>query len=241
MKARILPLDSDEHRHAQELLPWFVNGTLEGDEAARVAAHVGACSRCLLDADEQARLRSAGAEVAPLGEVDRGWARLRARIEADAAELAEGPLMPTAARGTAAPAPRWLPGAEPAVMPPIRGRAPQRWWRAALPLAVSLQAVVILVLATALVTLLPRSEPYRAMGVAPDAAEPNALVVFSGDATNAQIAAALHAVDAHIVGGPTVTGAYLLRIGAAAPAALDHLRAQPGVLGAETLQGRPVP
>ena len=239
MKARILPLDSEEHCHAQELLPWFVNGTLDDDEAARVAAHVGACSRCLLDAEEQARLRSAGAEVAPPGEVDRGWTRLRARIEADAAELAAAPLTPSAARPAASPP--WLRGAAAAAMPAARGRAPYRGWRAALPLAVSLQAVVILVLATALVTLWPRSEPYRAMGAAPDAAEPNALVVFSGDATNAQIGAALHAVDAHIVGGPTVTGAYLLRIGAAAPAALDHLRAQPGVIGAETLQGRPVP
>jgi hypothetical protein len=226
VKARILALDSDEHRRAQELLPWFVNGTLDGDEAALVAAHVAGCSRCLLDADEQARLRSAGADAAPLGDVDRGWALLRARLEADAAAApGEAPLTPSAARADGAPA----------------MRSTRRWWRPALPLALSLQAVVILALAGVLVAILPRSEPYRALGAAPDSAEPNALVVFSGEATNAQIGAALHAVDAHIVGGPTVTGAYLLRIGAAAPAALDHLRAQPGVLGAETLQGRPTP
>ena len=43
MKARILPLDSAEHRSAQELLPWFVNGTLDAAEASSVGRHIAGC------------------------------------------------------------------------------------------------------------------------------------------------------------------------------------------------------
>jgi hypothetical protein len=46
----------------------------------------------------------------------------------------------------------------------------------------------------------------------------------------------LHAVEARIVGGPTITDAWLLRIGNPTPQVLARLRAQPGVLRVEALQ-----
>ena len=55
MKARVLPLDSSEHRMAQELLPSFANQTLSAAEAAAVAAHLAQCSRCQADAATPAR------------------------------------------------------------------------------------------------------------------------------------------------------------------------------------------
>ena len=58
VKARILPLDSAEHRSAQDLLPWFVNGTLGAGEASSVARHIADCERCQKDAAEQAQLRA---------------------------------------------------------------------------------------------------------------------------------------------------------------------------------------
>ena len=82
MKARILSLDSDEHRAAQELMPWFVNGTLGAAEAASVAKHLAHCSRCQGDAAEQVELRAAAAADQTGGDVDRGWTQLRSRIEA---------------------------------------------------------------------------------------------------------------------------------------------------------------
>ncbi|MGZ5216143.1 MAG: zf-HC2 domain-containing protein, partial [Caldimonas sp.] len=72
---------------------------------------------------------------------------------------------------------------------------------------------------------------------APASAEANALALFHADATEQQIRAALRAVGARIVGGPTVTDAYLVRLGDPGPDALARLRAQPGVLRVESLQG----
>ena len=83
-----------------------------------------------------------------------------------------------------------------------------------------------------------RDERYRALGAPPAAVEPNAVAVFRSDATNQQMRDALHAAGASIVGGPTVTNAYLLRFNAtAAPEGLARLRAQPGVSSVEALQG----
>ncbi|MGZ5892368.1 MAG: zf-HC2 domain-containing protein [Caldimonas sp.] len=208
MKARILALDSDEHRLAQELLPWFVNGTLDAAEAAQVTAHLAHCSRCQADAAAHADLRAMTADAGPRGDVDRDWAALRSRLDA-----------------------------APAAAPHRFAAAARPWWRQGLQAALALQAAVVLVLAVALVGVSSRTEPYRALGAAPASAEANALALFHADATEQQIRAALRAVDARIVGGPTVTDAYLVRLGDPGPDALARLRAQPGVLRVESLQG----
>ncbi|HEY2558829.1 MAG TPA: zf-HC2 domain-containing protein [Caldimonas sp.] len=206
MKARVVPLDSDEHRLAQELLPWFVNKTLDAAEAAQVGAHVAQCARCQADAAAQARLRAVVLDADhPGAGVDAAWTAMRARLD----------TLP-ASRGTT--------------------RASTRAsWRPDLRSIVAAQAAVLLVLAVAWVGGVPRGDSYRALGAAP--ADANALAVFRAEATEAQMREALRAAGAHIVGGPTVTDAYLLRLGDAGPAALARLREQPAVLRAESLQG----
>ena len=207
MKARILALDSAEHVAAQELLPWFVNGTLTGAEAESIAAHLAQCDRCRNDAEAQAELRGVALPEAIGGDVDRGWALLRRRIEA-----APDP-------STASPE-----------APPSRRR--ERWlWT-----TVALQAAVLLALTLVLVIGPLRDERYRTLGALPPTPEANAVAVFRDDATNEQMRDALHAAGARIVAGPTVTDAYLLRLTDTAPAALARLRAQPGVVSAEALQ-----
>ena len=111
------------------------------------------------------------------------------------------------------------------------------WWWQGFQLAMAVQVSVTIVLAIALVSTLPGAGSYRALGAAPVAAEPNALVVFRADATTAEMSAALHAASARIVGGPTVTDAYLLRLLDVSPGALARMRAQPGVLSVESMQG----
>ncbi len=205
MKARVLPLDSSEHRTAQELLPWFVNGTLAAAEAAPVAAHLAQCSRCQADAAALAALRAVPIDVDSGDSVERGWVALRGRLDA----------RPTETRRT-------------------RGRP---WWKLSLQLALAAQAVVMLVLVGALIATTARNEPYRAMGSAPAAIEANALAVFRADATEQQMREALRAAGARIVGGPTISDAYLLRLVDLQPEMLARLRAQPGVLRVESLQG----
>ena len=79
------------------------------------------------------------------------------------------------------------------------------------------------------------TEPYRALGAAPGPATPNALVVFRAVATEAQIRSALRAADARLVGGPTVTDAYLLRLATPGAQTLARLREQGAVLRVESL------
>src|SRR5690348_5316756 len=43
---RLYPCDDTEHGAAAELLPWFVNGTLDPHEHARVARHLLDCLAC---------------------------------------------------------------------------------------------------------------------------------------------------------------------------------------------------
>ncbi len=211
MKARILSLDSAEHRAAQELMPWFVNGTLDADEASAVARHIAECARCQKDAAEQSELRSIAVPAGSGGDVDRDWAVLRSQI-----------------------------GAMPRSPKPAPERAKPRWWKHWLPIAVALQAAVMLSLLLVLVGAPLRDERYRALGSPPAAVEPNAVAVFRSDATNQQMRDALHAAGARIVGGPTVTDAYLLRFDATVgPEGLARLRAQPGVVSVEALQGDP--
>src|SRR5437660_11040981 len=46
MTGRVIPFDAAAHNVADALLPWFVNGTLKGDELALVQRHLGECARC---------------------------------------------------------------------------------------------------------------------------------------------------------------------------------------------------
>jgi len=85
-------MERDEHREAQDLMPWFVSGRLEPAERARVQAHVDGCAECQADLRTEARLE---AEVARLPlDVERGWADMRARLAAeDAAPPARRPAV----------------------------------------------------------------------------------------------------------------------------------------------------
>jgi hypothetical protein len=249
VKARILEIDTQEHRRVQALLPWHVNGTLDQAEAARVEAHIDSCARCQADAALQRRLRaltdspntsharnpqddSTIDDSAPplLGSqldskvdtkhdprldssVDRGWAALRKQLDAD----------PSDARATASPLH--------SLMSHINGWRLARWQ----PFLIGAQGALVLVLAAGLIVSTRQPEPFHALGAAPNATA-NALVVFKPDATESQIRAALRANDARLVGGPTVTDAYLLRVPAVDAKTLTRLRADRAVLRVESLE-----
>jgi anti-sigma factor RsiW len=212
MMARVLSLDSEEHRRAQELLPWFLNETLDADEVAGIAAHLEHCARCQADAAAQAALRAIAVDAVDEGRaasVDRGWAALRVRLEVQREQAR-------------------------------RSFGPRPWWRQGLQLAVGIQAAVILVLAVVLVGVsLPSREPYRALGESTSAADANALIVFRANASEKDMREALRGAGARIVGGPTASDAYLLHLSDPRAQTLANLRAQPAVARAESLQGGP--
>jgi len=204
--ARVVPLDSEEHRLAQELLPWLVNGTLDGDELAKVNAHLEQCGRCQADAAAQEALRAIAGEPEHAATLERDWAALRARLETDRDR-------------------------------PRRASGRMPWWRLGLQLAVGLQAAVILVLAVVLAGVaLPSREPYRALGANASAASANALIVFRADASEREMRDVLRSAGARIVGGPTVSDAYLVHLADPRPQAIAGLRANRAVVRAESLE-----
>ena len=110
-----------------------------------------------------------------------------------------------------------------------------RW----LPLTLGVQMVLALFLAAAWLAT-PRPAEYRTLGAAAGATTANALVVFRPNATESAIRQALRAADARIVGGPTVTDAWLLRLPDGGASSLARLRAEPAVARIESLEGEPV-
>lgn len=108
---------STSEREALELLPWYVNGTLEGEERERVQRELRSSLTCRIEYERLSRMQGlmqgGDAEQAA---TDRGFERLMARIHS------EGRARPAAV----AQNPRWLPLAQAATLLVLVGGA--AWW-----------------------------------------------------------------------------------------------------------------
>jgi len=198
VKARVFRLQSDEHEAVQSVLPWYANGTLALSEAQRVRDHLAQCAGCRADAAWQERVRAAAPDPLPAvaqREVDRQWSALAQRITDEGAAPARRPV---------------------AAREPVR--AP--WW----PLAFGLQTALVAVLAIVWFAAPPRDGAFHALGAPAAGATANVLVVFRPNATEADIRRALRASHAQLVGGPTVTDAYLLHVEPMSSDVLARLR-----------------
>ena len=104
------------------------------------------------------------------------------------------------------------------------------WGRAA-QLAVAAAAAVALVV---VVTPSPREGEYGLLGTDDAGPTGNAIVLFSPDTAERDLRAALDAVGARLVDGPTASGAYVVQVSADGRAeALERLRDLPQVVLAE--------
>jgi len=216
MSGQILRFDDTEHRLADAVLPWFVNGTLSDDERASVDRHLRECARCRREVEGlrqlQAFCRSAPASV----DATAGLRDLN------------DPVSVASRRGSMG---RWLQR----FLEHWR-RAPQ-WTRwvivAQFAGAVSLTAFVG-------AHDVESSAPYRTLG-APSPASPYGAiaVVFMPDIAEAEMRRILQAAGARIVDGPTSTDAYVLQVPAGHRSnALVTLRSEPAVVLAEPLSAR---
>lgn len=212
MTGRIVPLNASEHAAVDALLPWYVNGTLRGDELERVERHVTACPACRHEVDWLRDVFAACAAIAPLP-------------EAPASMPSTGTLMGGGER--VAPR-RW------------RTRAADGWrstppWLRAL-MAAQLAGLAIL---GTLVALDAGNQPvYRTLGstaqTAP-AGDPIA-VMFDPSISEADLRRVVTGIGARIVDGPTTTHAFVLEVPVArSKAAVEKLRAEPMVRFAEPL------
>ena len=224
--------DGNDHQKAWEILPWYVNGTLEGHEHDFVAHHILRCPSC---ADEIARCRSIAAAVRSSEEAARmpspeHLARLMERID-----RASSPAAPERWRNRVR---EWSEKTRLAFQ-----ETPSlfRWAAAA-------QTVVIVLLAAATLwqAALAPSPLYRTLSDAGSGPEPGRVtvqVVFTDDITEREIRTLLGSVRATIVAGPSPMAVYTVALAAddrQAPAQTQErlalLRAHPKVRLAEARQ-----
>lgn len=203
----------DPHHDAEELLPWYATGQLDGADLALVEQHLSSCAHCRRQLAFERRMID---EFASLDlEVDSGWARLKRRIELQGGRRHQDPWA-------------W-----------IRGQAAGLWRGLRRP-AIATFAVAQLafvVLAGALLLSLGRPD-YRALGSAPPSRAANVIAMFRPDTSELQLRKLLQTNGASLVDGPTDADAYLLRVPDASRArVLDRMRANPHVLMAQPIDG----
>ncbi|MBA4748281.1 MAG: zf-HC2 domain-containing protein [Sphingopyxis sp.] len=208
MGTKILPPD-DPHSETLLLMPWYLTGQIDDDEAVRIAAHLDNCAECneLLRAERDLQLTATAMPVT----ADVGWANMVSRLREEA---------------IGAPAANVAP-----LRQPIARRRPDSWkkWFA---VGIGAQVAFASVL---MVTIFPAR--FVALGAADDPMKGNLIAIFAPDTTEAKMRELLRASSAQLVEGPTAANAYVLRVPAdLRDTALKRLRAQKSVLLAEPIE-----
>lgn len=199
-------MSDTEHQALQNLLPWYASGALDEAEAQRMQEHLRGCAVCRDDLAWQRKLLETEGPLPAGLDPERALARLMPQLESPAVARTLGQRLSA-----------WL------------GAAGWQGW------AIGTQFAALAVLAA--VQLLPRDEAlsYQALGRGA-ASTPDLLVVFRPEARLQDVQRILQANGAQIIGGPTVTGAYMLDVESGRQAQLlAALRADPSVETAESL------
>ncbi|HEX3633449.1 MAG TPA: zf-HC2 domain-containing protein [Casimicrobiaceae bacterium] len=209
MTGRVVHLDPAGHRVADALLPWLVNGTLEGEELAFVQKHVDRCEACQREVEW---LRELHAACAAAPGASSALSHLRRRLEE-----------PRSHAATAAPLRslwnRMLPWSQ---------------WAIAAELAVII-GLGIWLLPSAADPALYRTLGGR--DVMPKSG--SIVVVVEPTTTEAELRRILRDAGARIVDGPTQANAYVLDVPAMRQAqALQALRAEHALVLVERLDAQ---
>ena len=224
--------NGNQHQKAWEILPWYINGTLESHEQEFVARHILSCQSC---AEEVTRCRSIATAVRSAKEV--AWSpspehltRLMERV--DRASISAAP------EHWRIHAREWI--------EKIRRHFQEtpslfRW-----ALAAQTAAIVLLTAAIMWQASVTPFSLYRTLSNAGSAPEPGRVhiqVVFADDITEREIRTLLSGIEATIMAGPTPMAVYTVALagddrGGAARTreTLAVLRAHPKVRFAEVKQ-----
>jgi hypothetical protein len=207
-----------------DLLAWYPDEGLSGEERGVVEAHAATCPECRREILDGLRGTHPSDGAPP---AERVLARVFERIAAgDTAR----DTVPGSAATPLRVAPRRAPPVR--VPPPARRRAVPAWAAAA---AVALVVGSLATLAAVRLTRAPApvyetasAPPLPALPAPAGSAEARLDVVLRDDVSAAQVQAALRGLGAEIVGGPTALGRYEIRLpsGADAGNAASALRAE---------------
>jgi anti-sigma factor RsiW len=228
MTGRVLSFAKSAHQSAQELLPWFLTGTLEGEEAAQVEEHLRSCPACRSELEFLRELRSEYVASEPAREPQEALARLRPR-------LGEGA---TAHRPSARPGGRT--GTRPSIPARVRRALATQFpipsW---VKLALVAQFLLIFGLGWAVLQPDRSGLPYRTLSAAatPEHASGSLVVVFDPSTQQRDVARILRSSGGRVVDGPTASNGYVLAVPEGGlNTALSRLRAEAAVVLAEPLQ-----
>jgi anti-sigma factor RsiW len=184
--ARIIPFDAATHKVAHVLLPWWVNGTLKGDELALVQRHLDECPQCRHEVEWLRELHAACIAGESMPGASVAFRNLRRELE----ESSEG--RDSLAR-----------------LRQLRGRT-RRWWQ----WAVAAEFAMIVVLGGLLLTSADGPALYQTLSAstAKPAATGSLVVVFDPATPQAEVQRILRSAGARIVDGPTQANAYVLEV-----------------------------
>jgi anti-sigma factor RsiW len=224
--------EAELHRHVAELVPWYVNGTLEGRDRDAVTTHLPGCPACR---EEVARCQTLAAAIQSA--VDAAGAPGPGRLERVLASIDLLEAMGARRTGWRG---RWRAGVEWLGDLFQRTPGPVRWGLVA-------QAAV-LVLVVGLVAWpgvrSPRA-PYRTLadgGEQRVGREALIHVVFTEDITERELRTLLGRVEGRIVDGPSAVGLYTVGVRASTPdravPIIEILRGDPKVRLAEPVPSR---
>jgi Putative zinc-finger len=218
MSGQILKFDDSAHRAADAVLPWFVNGTLIGDDLAAVEQHLRECPRCRGEVDLLKQLHAFCAVDEPAPDATPSYRRLHERMSSRWRLATLGDRLRDLPR-------RWQ-------------QAPgwARW-------AIVVQFAGIVVLGVWVAA--PGSESpalYQTLGApAARAASTGSITVeFGPEVTASELQHIVQTAGARVVDGPTASNAYVLQVPAGQrEAILAALRADPAVALAQPLTALP--
>ena len=211
---------------AARLLPWFVTGELESDQARRVEAHLAGCTVCRADLEEQRQLRDAlgtddRVEYSPQPSLQKLMTRID-ELDREWTSSSPPPAPESVAPARTFAAPRWLVAAVAVQTIGLAFVSSLLWQRSSDPTV------------PAAYQTLTSTSPGMTV-------RPQVRVVFAPGTTVEGVAGLLQGVHARIVDGPSAAGAYALAVagGAGAPpdlqASLARLRADGRIVFAEPI------
>jgi len=211
MSGRVLQFESGVHKVVDALLPWYVNGTLEGDELEYVQRHLKECSQCLKEAEWLRELYAACIAAESMPGASGALGKLRRALEA-----------------------------APPKKPRFSGRA-RRAWRSGNAWArwsVAASLVLGVILAASYLRGTDAPALYRTLGASTSTshASGSLIVVFDPATAEADLRRILRLAGARLVDGPTQSNAYVLDVPAARrEEAMRALRAERAVVFVERL------
>jgi anti-sigma-K factor RskA len=211
MMGEVLQIDPNAHTVVDTLLPWYVNGALQGDERELVRAHLETCARCREEVAWLRELHAACTAVDSSRDPSNPLRNLRRHLDA-------GP--PDRGRETT-----------------LRGawRQFDAWARWGVAASIVSAAIVV---AASVQQESRQPALYRTLGASGASAYASGSVVVQFDPATPEreLRRMLRAADARIVNGPTQANAYILDVPADKRGnAIRELRKERAVVLVESL------